>query len=176
MSFWHDVWLIDQPLSELAIMVILDALQLSIAHFWNGQGWKWKLLHDLLPDTVLLRIEAILLSSDNMVVDRFTWKYTSCGGFSVKFAYQLTLEGMGSQPNALWRILWRLHVPQRVRVFAWFVINGSLMTNQEHLMRRFTSHSSFSRCGHACEIDLHVLQDYHFARSVWTFAWNWLLL
>lgn len=90
--------------------------QLFVVHFWNGQGWKWELLQDLFPNSVLLGLKVILLSSNSMAVDRFAWKY--CGGFSVKSSYQLTLKGMGSQPNALWSTLWRLQVPQHVQVLA----------------------------------------------------------
>uniref|UniRef100_A0A2C9VWE1 Reverse transcriptase zinc-binding domain-containing protein n=1 Tax=Manihot esculenta TaxID=3983 RepID=A0A2C9VWE1_MANES len=120
-----------------------------------NHGWKWELLQELLPDSMLLGLKAILLSSNSMAVNRFAWKY--CGGFSVKSSYQLTLKDMGSQPNALWSTLWRLQVPQCV---------------QERLKRRFMSEGSCLCCGHACETVLHVLQDCHFARCVWTAVWN----
>lgn len=106
----------------------------------------WDILIPLLPEIMLLKLEAIFLSSDNTRIDRLAWRGTSNGWFSVKLAYKLTIEDSVSEPAALWNFLWRLCLPQRVKMFVWIVLKEKIITNHERLKRHFTMDAFYICC------------------------------
>jgi hypothetical protein len=60
--------------------------------------------------------------------------------------------------NDIWKRIWRLEVPERVRGFVWIVLHRNLMTNE----RNSRTHLSVSFCDYCrkeVETTLHVLRD-----------------
>lgn len=67
--------------------------------------------------------------------DQLLWHYSSNGLFSVRSAYHVILgdrfmDGCGSSlvDNRIWRTIWNLEVPPRIRLFGWRVCWGILPT------------------------------------------------
>lgn len=54
-----------------------------------------------------------------LLKDSIIWEETSNGMFLIKLAYELTQKDSCEVCNAKWRAVWRLVVPERVRVFKW---------------------------------------------------------
>lgn len=72
-------------------------------------------------------------------------------------------------PNSeQWRWLWRLHIPQRCKIFLWLALNGRLPTNAS-IAAPHIADSASSSCPfcHAQETLLHVLRDCPRAINVW---------
>ena len=79
-------------------------------------------------------ILSILLSA-RLLEDKLVWVYTPKGKFTVSSAYKLTfffdfaegcMEGFsnGESHKSFWRRIWRLHLPNKMKSFAWRVCHN----------------------------------------------------
>lgn len=76
--------------------------------------------------------------SDRLHEDKQIWGATSNGLFTIRSAYQITMdlnrkEPAGSTSNGsgmrlFWRKLWNINVPHKIRLFAWRVAKDILPT------------------------------------------------
>ena len=96
--------------------------------------WDMDILVDIFNErdrNLILRIPI----SPNNVVDRLYWKYDSKGQYTVKSAYKsLTTQLSTLHPNhyfPLWKTLWSLNLPQKVKNFIWSLCNNCLPTKDQ---------------------------------------------
>lgn len=80
---------------------------------------------------------------------------TSC--FTVNNVYDAERNSVNDHFDGIWRIIWRVKVPQRCRVFLWMVFHERIMTNEVLAMFKIASNSFCSLCNAAVESCLHVL-------------------
>ncbi|KAL4272206.1 hypothetical protein GQ457_13G013010 [Hibiscus cannabinus] len=66
-----------------------------------------------------------------------------------------------------WRRIWKLSVPQRIRVFVWLVFHDLLLTNVERHRRHMTNSNLCELCGDSPESVDHVLRSCAMVRNVW---------
>ena len=57
--------------------------------------------------------------------DRFVWKLTTTGLFSVKSMYE---DLMNDHTPYLRKYLWKLKIPLKIKIFMWFLSNKVLLT------------------------------------------------
>jgi hypothetical protein len=57
--------------------------------------------------------------------DKFIWKLTGSGIFTVKSMY---LDLMNSHTSFLHKYLWKLKIPPKIKIFMWFLNNKVLLT------------------------------------------------
>ena len=99
------------------------------------------------------------------------------GEFSVKSAYYIatrmidTVEegkcSSGDSRNPLWRKLWHLNIPPKVRIFAWKMCMNALPT-YVNLQKRGVNICDFCpACGMEPESIVHVFIKYEVAKRVW---------
>ena len=113
-------------------------------------------------------VEAILSIpiSAKLPGDRVIWAETSNGGFSVRSAYKVALclhqtenvasASSNSQQRSFWNKLWHLHVPHKVRHFAWRACHDILPTKENLCKRRILLDSTCEECGSASESSGHL--------------------
>ena len=65
--------------------------------------------------------------------DVIAWFPTLDGVFSLKTAYKAWTENDPLDRNRLFKGLWKLEVPQRVKASLWVVMNDALLTNHARL-------------------------------------------
>lgn len=67
--------------------------------------------------------------------DKLLWKHSKDGRFSVKSAYYFIMETLIGNTHLRvpgeWYNIWRLRVPQKVKLFLWRVIRGCLPTRMK---------------------------------------------
>ena len=74
-----------------------------------------------------------------------------------------------SEPSAsLWRTIWRLNTPQRMRFFLWLTAHDRLMTNAHRVKRGLATDPKCKSCLQEDEDTLHILRDCRFAREIWS--------
>ncbi|KAL2900218.1 hypothetical protein RDABS01_025300 [Bienertia sinuspersici] len=103
------------------------------------------------------------------------WHYSSCGNFTVKSAYHLTMDcrkdgiGCSSSRNEglFWKKLWSLNLPPRVRMFGWRVCVNGLATKSNLNKRLNYLDSKCDLCGALDENDIHVLLECPMAEEIW---------
>ncbi|KAF7841372.1 ribonuclease H [Senna tora] len=130
-------------------------------------GWDWARFDYLLPDDVRARIVAIRPPSNLAPSDQVAWKFSNDGRFSIKTAYKSIAGNLGTDRDALFKLIWKLRVPQRVRTCLWLCGHNKLLTTAERVRRGMMDVASCSRCGGAHEDVLHVFRNCPRARNLW---------
>lgn len=116
--------------------------------------------------------------SHSLPEDQIIWAGNKKGEFSVKSAYYIATkvldtkeEGESSSGDAwspLWKKLWHLNIPPKVRIFAWKMCMNAL-PNLENLQRRgINTYDIFPACGKEPESNLHIFVKCEIARRVWS--------
>jgi hypothetical protein len=89
------------------------------------------------------------------------------GEFTVAKAYRRMTGFHTDQDVQLWKQIWRMEAPERIKVFMWQVLHDRLLTNWR--MARWNLKSPYcSYCGHLEETTLHVLRDCPLANIIWS--------
>ncbi|KAF7842964.1 ribonuclease H [Senna tora] len=166
--FWSDIWGgRDSPLSGSSLVEIdEEASQLTVAEFCGPDGtWDIGRLSTLLPDGEVRWLLSEVPPSGGRGADRICWSGSTNGCFSVKDAYRgLTCSvNTGGGP---WKRIWRIDVPERIRLFVWQVVHNKLLT-RSYCSKWNGGSSSCHACQGVAEDCLHVLRDCRHAMALW---------
>lgn len=112
----------------------------------------------------------------NVEEDFVAWHYEKTGCFSVRGAYRLGIDlrdhgkivstnRRGHGERLVWKKLWGLPVPQKVKVFAWRVVHNGLATQENKKIRRMETQNTCGLCGGVEDVHHAVLLCPH-ARSL----------
>ena len=108
--------------------------------------------------------------------DTLVWKENKANVFSVKSAYMVALRvlhpSFGDHSNAiadgkLWKAVWSLNAPPKVRTFLWRACSNILPTRDNLHTKRVHVASTCSVCNQQAETGVHILWECPFARNVW---------
>uniref|UniRef100_A0A803QFX1 Reverse transcriptase zinc-binding domain-containing protein n=1 Tax=Cannabis sativa TaxID=3483 RepID=A0A803QFX1_CANSA len=96
--------------------------------------------------------------------DQWCWHYTSNGCYTVKSGYVVALDlaterNGGSSVNqaSWWNDLWKLKIPQKVKIFLWRMYHRALPANSQLIKRNIPVQPICHRCGEAMETPKHAL-------------------
>ena len=109
--------------------------------------------------------------------DRLIWAACNFGKFSVKSAYALVYEekieqnkgdcSNDSHCKRVWKCIWQLKLPHKLRHFAWKVGRNILTTKDNLKRRKISVDDECVLCGQPEEITCHLLWFCKHARGVW---------
>ena len=109
-------------------------------------------------------------------MDRIVWNGTSKGNFSICSAYHNIRElGKNSKEDCsddsgmkhLWKSIWNLQLPNKIRSFVWRVCRKALATKSNLEKRQITKDDICSQCGKEAETSLHIFWFCDRAKEVW---------
>ncbi|KAL4367400.1 hypothetical protein GQ457_05G030190 [Hibiscus cannabinus] len=134
-----------------------------------SSDWDWVRLRGLLPQHLLEQITAEVPPHYEAGPDIPSWRLEDRRVFTMKYAYDHirvhnVIDGIA---EPCWKRVWKLQVPQRVRVFLWLALHRRLFTNVERIRRHLTSMDRYECCLDGPEDMIHVLRDYFVARDLW---------
>jgi len=107
--------------------------------------------------------------------DNLIWHYSADGEYSVRSAYHLLRDKMrlgtpsssGGLGKDLWRKIWKLNVPPRVKVFGWRLGIGAIPT-KGNIARRIPGYDMrCGVCGHVEDHEVHALFECQLAGDIW---------
>ena len=143
------MWLGDEPLASqypslynivhhknVLVANVLAQVPLNIGFRRALTGSKW---NDWL--NLCQRLMMVNLNNDN---DKFIWKLTDTGLFSVKSMY---LDMMNDDARYLRKYLWKLKVPLKIKIFMWFLSNKVLLKKDNLVKRNWTGCTKCVFCG-----------------------------
>lgn len=136
----------------------------------NSRAWDEDIIEDLFIDRDRTTIIDIVLSR-NQYADTRYWFFKRNGNYFVKSAYNLLQRDHGrwdgSVDSALWKDLWKLQVPMKVRVFLWRALNSCLPTKCRLQSRMVQTYNVCPLCGSDSETADHCLIQCLFVKSCW---------
>ncbi|KAK8563440.1 hypothetical protein V6N12_035586 [Hibiscus sabdariffa] len=99
-------------------------------HLVSSDGnWNLPVLESLFPDSAINHIISIRCSDPLDGNDHFVWRWTPGHNFELKSAYMKMVGSSWPRKQAVWKAIWRLNVPQHVRLFLWIAYQQRLMAN-----------------------------------------------
>uniref|UniRef100_A0A803QHJ7 Piwi domain-containing protein n=1 Tax=Cannabis sativa TaxID=3483 RepID=A0A803QHJ7_CANSA len=107
--------------------------------------------------------------------DKILWHYSKNGEYSVKSGYRMACELKAERQQSddhlavqWWRKLWRLKIPQKIKVFVWKLAHGWLPTSTVLAKRHVSTTGGCSRCSpHNSEIIFHAFWECKKSKSLW---------
>lgn len=165
-KFWKDNWTGLGTLSPLALHTDFIDEDALVQDFWCHNGWDCELLNACLPSHIVAKILTIPISCDANVGDKIIWNPTSNGNFSVRSAYDLSIA-IDTISTVPWKGIWSFNIPPKLKIFAWIVAQGRLLTNVQRCIRHISSDPCCNLCPGIEESMLHLLRDCPAARKVW---------
>lgn len=115
--------------------------------------------------------------SYNLPEDKLIWMGNKKGEFTVKSAYYVALSlvetkecgecSNGDQRNPLWRKIWHLKIPTKIRTFAWRAYMNGLPTKLNLCRKGVNISPMCPMCKQEPESISHTLLHCDFAKQVW---------
>ncbi|KAF7840640.1 ribonuclease H [Senna tora] len=130
-----------------------------------GSGWDISALHTVLEESAVQMVLNEMPPNPRRGADSICWGTSGDGKFSVKEAYKSLIGSCGA--NGGWNWIWRINVPERIRVFIWQMMHHRLPTKDR--VQRWSGRSPHCDwCTNQVEDTLHALRDCYFAARVWS--------
>ena len=135
----------------------LEGAQVAALINLSTRTWNINLLHQHFLSFEANRIKAIPLCWTDQR-DRFTWPDSHNGEYTVKAGYQKLCQEANSsaasssdssRQSAFWKRIWKLHVPNKTKLFLWKVCYNALPTKVNLKKRKILDEA---KCG-ACLLD-----------------------
>ncbi|KAK9998718.1 hypothetical protein SO802_018321 [Lithocarpus litseifolius] len=114
--------------------------------------------------------------SDHQHSDLLIWHYTPDGCYSVRSAYRfLAVAQSQDQPSSsnieaskrLWKGVWKIEVPNKVRHFIWRAVGESLPTKKNLMKRCIVSDALCGLCESEVEDSIHALWLCDGVKPIW---------
>jgi hypothetical protein len=176
-KIWGDKWVpqpstfkIQSPCKSLPMDAVVAELIDPV-----GRGWNIPLVKSIFNQEEAGLICNIPLSRYNQP-DKLIWRAANSGMFTVRSAYFIEHEkksiitGEGSHSAAedsTWKEIWRLPVPNSVKMFMWRACRDILPTKENLFKRRTLEEAMCIFCQQEVETTRHVLWDCPAAMDVW---------
>ena len=172
-SIWNDDWGVSdlQKLSQaLEVQWVAELIDT------NRGAWDISVLQEVFEPDTTLRIQQLPLPNSN-ANDSVLWKACTNGVFTVKSAYQLAcskrstgVTGSSStmtQYRKFWKMLWKIKVPNKIKIHLWRACMNALPTALALHRRRVLKDSLCPICGGEIETPTHALWTCQYVGSVW---------
>jgi len=112
------------------------------------------------------------------VPDAILWLPNKIGVYSVKSSYNtsrtLSREVLGLEESSgsknrcmIWPKLWKLHIPNKIKMFGWKVCQDILPIRENLVCQRIIKDGTCEFCIQASESMLHILWECGVAQDVW---------
>jgi hypothetical protein len=181
-DIWQDNWI--PGLTNLRPIVRLPGVEVNRVHELFIPGTRCWDEHKVRQSFLAIESNEVLKirMGTNMEQDILAWAHEKNGVYSVRSAYRLlkndqmakavekNSEAGGSAEERVWKLLWKLNVPPKVRSFWWRVVHNFVPAKAE-LKRRHIAKESFCEvCGAPDENVYHVVFQCTTAKRFWEAA------
>ncbi|KAJ1418166.1 Ribonuclease H-like superfamily [Sesbania bispinosa] len=155
--------------------------ELTVADFIDTSRGHWKvdMIRSFFSAADVNRILSIHLSRLDRE-DSLIWKLSKDGRYSVKSAYYHITENMVDNSHYKvqgdWKTLWKLKVPNCVKLFLWRLLRGCLPTRMNLQRKGVSCPATCAFCESALENEWHVFFGCMNSIACWQKAGMWQLL
>lgn len=174
---FKDHWLPHQNHGRVLSPIGVHCPETRVSSLIDEDLWCWKV--DVI-DQMFLPFEANMVKAIplglNRTSDTIFWPKTRNGMYSVQTGYKLLMEsdeidGEGPSDSGVrktvWKKIWQLQVPNRVRSLMWRAGSNSLPTKTNLFRQKLVSDSCCSNCKMDPEDTLHALWSCPSLTPIW---------
>nr|POE80999.1 putative ribonuclease h protein [Quercus suber] len=175
-SIWQHYWLPTAGGGRVLTPQRDPSLQMVSNLFWPGsRRWDEEFI-----DLNFYHWEAEVIKcipvSQFVNLDTLVWPFSFDGVYSVRSAYRLLVElNRKHLPNpsaielgkGLWKGIWRLGVPQKIKHFLWRAVREALPTKINLCKRQVVVDGMCKQCRDSAEDSIHALWFCDSAKSIW---------
>lgn len=112
----------------------------------------------------------IIPLSNTQGEDKLIWWRSRNGMFSVRSAYYGVMEDLVNTNHRVlgnWRHIWRLKIPQKLKILLWLIACGYLPIHDNHRQRHVPCDHVCPMCETGVEDELHIFLKCQHAIHVW---------
>ncbi|XP_075653903.1 uncharacterized protein LOC142624260 [Castanea sativa] len=141
--------------------------------------WNLDLIHQSFIQDNATSILSIPLSR-HKPQDRMIWTYTPKGYFTVNSAYKVAISmtrtlalvetSHDTEQTRFWRQLWNLHVPNKIKLFAWKACKKILPTKTNLYHRGVIDDPTCEACARAPKTVRHLFWECTITKDVWNLS------
>ena len=142
----------------------------------NTMQWDREKIFYLFAHKTRMEIMSIPLQQNTAGRDVLVWTKNQSQSFSVKSAYRIAVRmkeqtriehSTANTERPIWRKLWKLNVPPKVRMFLWGACANVLPTKENLNRRRIQVDPWCETCCQQPELIGHLLWECPLAQNVW---------
>ena len=133
---WGDNWLPLKGKAKVSSPQFLGQVNSSVASLINEstRSWRTDVIEHLFDPAEAAIIKGIPLCSSSQR-DKVIWPFTPSGHYTVKSGYHFLYEGsapvqVSADDSSLWKKIWGLEVPNKVKNFVWRACKETLPTKE----------------------------------------------
>jgi hypothetical protein len=174
---WRDPWIPTSP-NRRIISPRGNCILTKVSELIDPYTGQWDLLHNNFHQIDVNRIIQIPLVIDGFD-DFLAWHGTRTGRFSVRSAYHTewrhAFNGVTCRSliagtplnNIIWKILWKLDVSAKVKIYCWRILHGVLPLKAILFRRHIGDNGLCPVCNTADEDVLHMIFKCSEAENIW---------
>jgi hypothetical protein len=167
-NFWTDKWIDEHTrIRDLKENIPASAMNWKVKDVVLPSGdWNYNILQNLIPQSIIQKLHAIVPPHDSQGKDVSLWPGTSTGAFTVSAAYHLITGDIMKHADKKWAQVWKIEGMERVKVFTWQLVHDRLLTKSRLARWNITSPLCHN-CHQFIENTIHVVRDCKVAVHVW---------
>ncbi|KAE8678663.1 hypothetical protein F3Y22_tig00111402pilonHSYRG00056 [Hibiscus syriacus] len=147
LRLWDDTWVPSLgPLRQWALFRSTVTNNIHVKDLVQSGSWDTSSLYSLLVPKAIPHVLGIFPPGTSPEDDVIVWRPSPTGRFSVASAYESLVSSAWEDCNPIWHLLYKLPIPERIRIFLWLVIKQRIMTNEERVRRGFVVDPSRLSC------------------------------
>lgn len=160
-----DKWLLTDGKFSCPVMRTENLPDIKAGELIDADSGRWnvEMLNDLFDPWSIKRILSIPVVRDGGI-DRMFWGLTKSGVYSVKTGYWLGMlstsqsgrRGDAGANQNLWKTVWNLNGPPKLKHFLWRACKNSLPVNYVRYQRHIQDTATCSRCNEETETICHA--------------------
>ena len=178
-QIWQHTWLPSKPTTHVLSPILEGWEKTTVDALINEENWTWN--NDVLAG-LFVPEEAELITriplSKHPIEDKLYWPWTQNGQYTCKSGYRFLKEeeevvrpevAQNGDRN-LWRSIWSLRVPNRVKNFLWHACHDAIPTKANLMRRHILVDPMCERCWKEEETPLHALWSCSELSTVWSLS------
>ncbi|CAL8167914.1 unnamed protein product [Prunus armeniaca] len=176
---YQDRW-VPLPMNFKIISTPQFDVSMKVCELFNAAGqWDEELLKANFWEQEVKAILQIPLASNHRE-DKLIWHYDQSGKYSVMSGYMVAcmkkqrengMEGSSTQDGTfLWKKLWSLQVPNKIKFFLWRCIWGFLPSRKNLYHKKILNSPICPRCGKKVESVIHAIWACSEVKAIWSLS------
>nr|KYP72651.1 Putative ribonuclease H protein At1g65750 family [Cajanus cajan] len=116
----------------------------TVADCWVSGVWNFDNLYTALPAELTSSVQRLRVVNSSLGVDHFGWRGDNSGCYTAASGYRFLTPGLSTEGDIVWKRVWKLMIPEKVKFFLWQCLHSALPTNQVRADRRLSEFAPFT--------------------------------